>query len=313
MHSQRILTIILFIFELVISSACYRLHDRGTILRDKNRVGFRVVDIETGKNKLITAIWYPTEHMAKGYTYNSRARGIVAENAPPKKGVWPLMVFSHGFGGSGVGQVGLLESLAAQGWIIAAPDHSDAVNTVRIRGRGNGDFNAIVNYLRKNPFNRKAYAYRPIEVKAVLDMVLSAGEFTIDQNRIILAGHSMGGWSVFTVALEDKRVRAVVLYSMGELLWLSGKKYFEPRELKKLTIPSIFFYGEVEKSWNPRGAYAAYCYRYTTSPSYLVEVPGGNHFTYNDTAIAPRYGGTPVLHELISQITISFLERHAGK
>jgi predicted dienelactone hydrolase len=319
LHPLRIVTTILLISNLGISSSCYRLQtggrpicqDGGTILRDRN-IGFRIVDIESAKNKLIAAIWYPTDRTAKGYTYSSGARGSATENAPLRKGIWPLMIFSHGYGGSGIGQVGLMESLAARGWIIAAPDHSDAVNTVRIHGRGNGDFNAIVNYLRENPFSRKAYAYRPIEVKAVLDAMLSAGEFTIDQNKIALAGHSMGGWSVCTVALQDKRIRAVVIYSMGELLWLSGQKYFTPEELKKLAIPSIFFYGEVEKNWNPRGAYAAFCHQYTPSPSYLVEVPGGNHFTYNDIAIAPRAGGTAAQHAFILQATISFLERHMG-
>lgn len=319
MHTLRIVSIILLISNLGISSACFRPqtgehlinHDGGTIMH-KTNVGFRVLDVKTGKIRLIAAIWYPTDSMATGYTYNSGARGSAAENAPLKKGIWPLMIFSHGFGGSGIGQVGLMESLAAQGWIIAAPDHSDAVNTVRIHGRGNGDFSAIVNHIRENPFNRTSYAYRPIEVKAALDAMLSADEFSVDQNKVALAGHSMGGWSVFTVALEDKRVRAVVLYSMGELLWLSGQKYFEPEELKKLNIPSIFFYGEVEKRWNPRGAYTAFCHQYTPSPSYLIEVRGGNHFTYNDIAIAPRAGGTPAQHAFILKETISFLERHMG-
>ena len=319
LQKPRIINIILLITNLGISPVCFTPqnkgrpinHDGGTIMHEAH-VGFRVVDVTKGEIRLLAAVWYPTDSMAKGYTYYSGARGNATENAPLKKGMWPLMVFSHGFGGSGIAQVGLIESLAAQGWIIAAPDHSDAVNTVRIRSRGNGDFRAIVNHLRENPFNRTSYAYRPIEVRAVLDAMLTADEFTVDQSKIALAGHSMGGWSVFTVALEDTRVKAVLLYSMGELLWLSGQKYFEPEELKKLTIPSIFFYGEVEKNWNFRGAYAAFCHQHTPSPSYLIEIPGGNHFTYNDIAIAPRSGGTPAQHAFILKETISFLERHAG-
>jgi len=201
--------------------------------------------------------------------------------------------------------------LAARGWIVAAPDHSDDVMTVRIRGGEQGDLTDALNHLRDDkPFNRADYAYRPQELRATLDALLASRDFTIDAKRIALAGHSMGGWTVMTVALADARVQAIVLYSMGELNYLSGVKYFEPNELKQLTQPTIYFYGSGEKKLNPRGAYAEFCFERSPPPAYLVEIPNGNHFTYNDRAIAPRAGGTSDQIAHIAATTAAFLDRH---
>ena len=267
--------------------------------------------MDLGERTLTVAVWYPTDATATEFAYGSgKVTGRVAENAAVKSGAWPLIVFSHGFGGSGIGQIQMTEALAARGWIVAAPDHSDPVTTLRIDGQEDDDFNALRDYLKEHPFNRDDYAYRPLEVQAVLDYMLAAPEFNLAPGQVALAGHSLGGWSVMTIALEDDRVQATVLYSMGELNWLAGQRYFEADELARLTTPTLYFYGEDEKALNSRGAYAEFCYENSPTPTYLVEVPDGNHFTYNDRAIAPRLGGTPVQHELILRTTAAFLERH---
>jgi len=204
--------------------------------------------------------------------------------------------------------------LAARGWIVAAPDHSDAVMSVRIRGGETGDLNAALAYLRdKKPFNRADYAYRPREVRATLDAMLTSTDILVDKTRVALAGHSMGGWSVMTVALEDQEldVKAVILYSMGELnWWLAGKRYFEAEEFIRLKMPTIYFYGGEEKRINPRGPYAIFCQEHSPKPSELVEVLKGNHFVYNDRDIAPRSGGRPEQIRQIVEASASFLKKY---
>ncbi len=280
---------------------------------DKYAVGYRILDVTMKEKKLAVAVWYPTDAKPKGIVYSTGHKGTVGENAPIKEGKWPLVVLSHGFGGSGIGQVAVTEALAAHGWIVAVPDHTDPVVTHRIGGKGNGDLEALRKHLREHPFDRKTYAYRPLEVQAVLDALLANKDLPIDRECVALAGHSMGGWSVMTVALQDQRVKAVVLYSMGELNWLAGNRYFEKAELAELKRPSIYLFGADEKKLNRRGVYAEYCFEHSSAPCYLVEIAGGNHFTYNDRALAPRAGGSAEQHQAILGATRTFLEKHVLK
>jgi polyhydroxybutyrate depolymerase len=280
---------------------------------DKYAVGYRILDVTMKDKKLAVAVWYPTDAKPKGIVYSTGHKGTVGENAPVKEGQWPLVVLSHGFGGSGIGQVAVTEALAAHGWIVAAPDHTDPVVTHRIQDKGNGDFEALRKHLREHPFDRKTYAYRPLEVQAVLDALLANKDLPIDREYVALAGHSMGGWSVMTVTLQDQRVKAVVLYSMGELNWLAGNRYFEKAELAELKRPSIYLFGADEKKLNRRGVYAEYCFEHSSAPCYLVEIAGGNHFTYNDRALAPRAGGSAEQHQAILGATRAFLEKHVLK
>src|SRR5262249_55773997 len=155
-------------------------------------------------------------------------------------------------------------------------------------------------------FSREAYAYRPSEFNAVIDALLNDKTLKIDSSKLAVAGHSMGGWTAFTQALRDKRVKAIVLYSMGELNWLAGKRYFEADEIGKLAIPSIYFYGQKEARINRNGPYADFCFQHSRGPSYEIEIPGANHFVYNDTTIAPRSGGKPDQIKLIVEVTEEF-------
>ena len=63
---------------------------------------------------LVTTIMYPAQ---------GTAAGRVTVNAAPDHtdGPYPLIVFAHGFGSSGVEYRGLLERWAAAGYVVAAP------------------------------------------------------------------------------------------------------------------------------------------------------------------------------------------------
>lgn len=103
---------------------------------EENQIGFRIVDFEESENTIIAAVWYPTDEECESYRYGGILEtNRVALDAQVKgnaKG-WPLLAWSHGYGGGGIGSVFLAEALAAKGWVVAAPDHSDRDRTVRIR------------------------------------------------------------------------------------------------------------------------------------------------------------------------------------
>lgn len=152
------------------------------------------------------------------------ARGIAGETATRH----PLLVFSHGLGGSPLDgkSVDFLVRLAAHGYIVAAPFHADA-RFSRIRLDGLDD----VLYIIRNFENFvELQALRPLSVKATIDLMLTHPDFgpRIDRNQIGGIGGSMGGATMTWLAgahlttsfpslsaratVQDPRIRAMVGY-----------------------------------------------------------------------------------------------------
>lgn len=73
--------------------------------------------------------------MPQKYIYSKPKEGFVALDGALDKASspYPLLVFSHGYGGSGLGNTFLAEELASRGWIVAAADHNDKDSAMRIR------------------------------------------------------------------------------------------------------------------------------------------------------------------------------------
>ncbi|HMK85765.1 MAG TPA: hypothetical protein VK437_07390 [Steroidobacteraceae bacterium] len=89
-------------------------------------VGYRVAHFG-GRT---VALWYPTEAPASEHHYSSRFSGQVAFEAKASRACGapvPLVLFSHGDLGCGLQSVAFTEELARHGYVVAAPDHADAV------------------------------------------------------------------------------------------------------------------------------------------------------------------------------------------
>jgi len=101
-------------------------------------------------------------------------------DCPIAGGKRPLVVISHGFGGSYVGHHDLAEVLADAGFIVVALNHpgDTTANTARAR-------------------NVSALIDRPTDVKRLIDYLLGASPDApkIDSNRIGFFGFSRGGYT----------------------------------------------------------------------------------------------------------------------
>ncbi len=140
---------------------------------------------------------------------------------------FPLIVFSHGLGGSPVdsGYIDAVVQLATQGFVVAAPFHGDA-RFSRLRINDLSDFF----YLLRNFSNvTEMEAMRPLSLKAMTDVLLASPGFspTIDPTRIGGFGASLGGEAMTLLlgarlttsigghcsdGIADPRIRAVVGY-----------------------------------------------------------------------------------------------------
>ncbi len=142
---------------------------------------------------LRTTIWYPAAADAREqpqwigpkivpfYSAGRAARDATPAAGPPR----PLILVSHGNGGTASGLAWLGSALAAQGFIVAAVEHP-----------GN---NALEDYTVEG---LSLWWLRAVDLSAVIDALLDdkALGSRIDPARIGAAGHSLGGYTVITIA-----------------------------------------------------------------------------------------------------------------
>jgi predicted dienelactone hydrolase len=97
----------------------------ATAVRADRPVGFQVARVtEPGAAPLTVAIWYPTTARPRPTTLVGFILMDVAPNAPVSGSNLPLVVISHGNGGGPVSHADTAMSLAAAGFVVAAPMHT---------------------------------------------------------------------------------------------------------------------------------------------------------------------------------------------
>ncbi|MGM9516012.1 alpha/beta hydrolase family protein [Roseateles sp. DB2] len=120
---------------------------------------------------------------------------LLAPGAAPAPGRWPLLLLSHGTGGSAMSLGWLARGLAAQGYVVAGVDH-------------HGNTAARPPYLAEGflmPWERVR------DLRAVLDQLLADPQWAlhIDRQRIGALGFSIGGYTVLAslgVRLSPERL-----------------------------------------------------------------------------------------------------------
>ncbi|ALG15455.1 alpha/beta hydrolase family protein [Kibdelosporangium phytohabitans] len=182
------------------------------------------------RRELMVSLWYPAIPVGKRAEYMTAAESTAAvrglrldlpddalqkvkvhsyRDAPPlpKSKGWPLVVLSPGMGNSRTTLTTLAEELASRGFVVAGIDHAYEAQNVEFPGgrllpckgcSGNPDIWA------------EALAERALDVKFVLDDVLTNRPVRIDRSRIGMAGHSAGGVATIHSLAGDRRFKAGV-------------------------------------------------------------------------------------------------------
>ena len=132
------------------------------------------------------AIWYPStsQEPPSLYANNPVFEGIeVSRDAPLSPGTHPVVLFSHGMGGTDRAQAWLASALAQRGVITVSVNHPNSTW---------GDFDMSEGV---------AHWTRAQDMSAALDALVDMPDFSdrLDMSRLMAAGFSYGGWTALSV------------------------------------------------------------------------------------------------------------------
>lgn len=131
----------------------------------------------SGDAAVQVTLWYPSTSEAHPQALGPYQLDVAMTGDPVARRL-PLIVMSHGTGGSAFDSVNLAMALARAGFVVAAVEHT-------------GD-----NYRdRSRSFTRANFVARPHQVSAVIDFLTNTWRHkeVIDPARIGMFGHSAGG------------------------------------------------------------------------------------------------------------------------
>jgi predicted dienelactone hydrolase len=278
------------------------------MLANGDPVGYRVMELRAtdvaGKTTTTKmAVWYPTDDEQKSFEYDygdNQVQTQVAVNGSVAPGRYPLVVFSHGATGSGLTSAFVTETLARQGFVVAAPDHSDETFAARIDPDDMPSKLGIairsLAYATKvrSKFlgdeareSRPEIAYRPAEIKAAIDLLVNASRDEsspfhnrIDADRIGVMGHSFGAWSAMAAAgavpqFADSRVKAVALLSAAV-----DERLFSRQEIAGMKVPTMMLFGSTEVKQG-RGNDREIYYQHLPGPKYMYEIEDVDHVAFS--------------------------------
>ncbi|HEY9684403.1 MAG TPA: alpha/beta fold hydrolase [Oculatellaceae cyanobacterium] len=189
----------------------------------------------------------------------------------------PLIVFSHGFHGSNMQSAFLMRALANAGYIVVAPNHHDAATIGGWLSKPQTSFAKAAQWSDQTYVDRK---------KDIVDLLTSlqqdqAWTKRIDWNKIALAGHSLGGYTVLGLsgAWPSWRLPTVkAVLALSPYCW----PYSLNGNLGGIGVPVMYQGGTDDKGITPfvKGPNGAF--EKTSSPAYFVYFNKFNHFSWTD-------------------------------
>jgi len=266
--------------------------------RGRHPVGVRTTEARRGDRTLPIEIWYPATdaHAGEDTVDPTRDRyelmpGLApvtqdaVRDAAPRAGTFPLVAFSHGYGGHRRQSTFLCTHLASHGYVVAAVDHAgntiaealqDMLN-VQMGGEPADPQGIISTFVEA----------RPKDASFLIDQVLAgAGDVAgmIDADRIGISGHSFGGWTTLVTAARDRRIRAALpLAPAGGASDLPVAPLEDGMDLAfDRDVPTLYIVADQDTLLPLRGVRGLY--ERTPGPKRMVVLTDTDHLHFLDRA-----------------------------
>ena len=196
-------------------------------------------------------------------------RMIAVRDARVRRGVHPLIIFSHGSGGTRFGYTYFVEHMASHGYIVMTADHTGNARFTLLDGQ-------IV--LSGGARRRASTVDRPNDVSFLIDEMTKMhngadSRFVgrVDLDKIGATGMSFGGSTTMRVLDSDPRVVAGIMLAPGG----SGG------ERMNKTTPIMMMIGTEDATVRQGGnARSRQYFEDSEGPRYLVEILDAGHFSF---------------------------------
>jgi dienelactone hydrolase len=255
--------------------------------------------------------------VADGLTLHDAARDkdlAYKVSYPEDDGHYPLILFSHGFGGSKDAFSAIARHWAGHGYVVIQPTHADGL------GRRDGDRTAAggrrgrpgAGGLLAGLNDPDRIADRVADLVLVLDSLAEIEKTTpplegrIDAKRVGVGGHSFGAYTAMliggvTVDLGGERGRSFRDRRVSCILPISaqgtGQQGLSEGSWAGLTIPMMTITGTRDRGAGGQGVdWKQEPYAFSPPGSkYLVVIDGANHFSFGGGLGARGSGVTDVV------------------
>jgi len=285
--------------------------ERGPACQPPFNVGFQVVTVAEHPKM---ATWYPTADPEAPFQYFPTVKGAVARGGSPADcGRFPLIVFSHGWTGCATQSTFFTEELARHGYVVAAPDHTDALCSAD--GSLSPRFiSPDVSFSRPELWNDSTHADRRTDVRRTIEWMLQAILFRnqIDPDKIGAVGHSLGGYTVLGVAggwqsWTDDRIKVALLFAPYAAPFLVHDR------LASVAVPVMYQSADGDVLITPSAVRNAY--ERSRAAKYYARLHGGTHLDWTNILcvgtlrIADCLAARPNAR-LINAYAFAFLDRY---
>jgi predicted dienelactone hydrolase len=272
--------------EVSAPTGAFHVGTRSIALIDRSR---REPEAPKQPRSLVIQIWYPAAAGTRSALYMPRAvarflassAGVqpalletvklsAAADAAPlaRRGGWPVVLFSPGFGVERELYAGLVENLASHGYVVVAIDHPHDASIVEFP-----DGHVVVPSSQMNIV--AALSVRVADSRFVLTELArlgKAGFFAgrLDLGHVGMFGHSLGGAAAASTMLVDARIDAGA--DLDGVL-------FGGARTGGLSRPFMLMSAEPGFAADPN---RAGFWSRLRGPHYAVDIKGARHFAFSD-------------------------------
>ncbi len=243
---------------------------------------------------------------------------------PAEQAEYPIIIFSHGAGGSKDGKAGLGEFWASHGYVCIHPTHADSISLTGLSLR-----ETVVQALT----DVQSWRDRPADISLIINGFAELQRLNedlqgrMDFEKVGVAGHSFGAFTTQAiggavldlpgsdepVSLADERVTATLLLSPQG----PGQMGLTEDSWANYTLPMMSMTGPADKGAKGQDAtwrVAAFDSS-VEGDKYFVWIEGANHFSFSGGALAALIGGTsavqqPVILAWVKQASLAYWDAY---
>lgn len=253
----------------------------------------------------------------------ARKRTVPVRMMIPSSGAapYPVVIFSHGLGGSREAATYLGDALTAHGYFVIYVQHPGSDTSVW-SGNVSGGREAMLQGA-KGAANGQQLVARAQDIHFLIDELTRRNQSDprlkgkLDLSKIAMTGHSFGAGTTLAVAGQkyprspltgkDERIKCAIYYSPP----VSPLAVHLPAVYSDITIPGMVMTGTEDNS--PIGETKAENRRvpFDAIPQhdqYLVNFIGGDHMIFGGRTL--RREKDAYFHERITKLTVAFLDAY---